>query len=135
MIWVLVAIMSVGLIVMAITAKDKVREICLKVFCVAVTIFLIVGTAESFYGDIFKVTVSSQDKTFEIREFEKYGDLDETIYAIQTDVSNTRYLISDVNNKVEVYYKSEPKTLIVTKKTMFDVLTFSNSTMKVFKIY
>jgi len=135
MIWVLVAIMSISLIVMAIVVKDKVREICLKVFCITVTIFLIGGTAESFYGDSFKVEVSSQDKFFEIREFEKYGDLDETIYVIQTDVSNTRYFISDVHNDIECHYKSEPETLIVTKKTMLDILTLSKSTMKVFKIY
>ena len=103
MIWVLVAIMSISLIVMAIVVKDKVREICLKVFCITVTIFLIGGTAESFYGDSFKVEVSSQDKFFEIREFEKYGDLDETIYVIQTDVSNTRYFISDVHNDIHQF--------------------------------
>ena len=64
MMWVLVAIMSVSLIVIA--TKDKFRETSLKVFCIVMTIFLIVGTAEVFYGDIFKIPVASQDKEYGI---------------------------------------------------------------------
>ena len=55
MIWVLVAIMSISLIVMAIVVKDKVREICLKVFCITVTIFLIGGTAETKDDDFANI--------------------------------------------------------------------------------
>lgn len=134
MIWVLVAIMSVSLIVMAITAKDKVREICLKVFCIAVTIFLIVGTAEVFYDDVFKVTVASRDRVFEIKEFERSVNLDETVYIITIEDSNVKHIISDGINTVETDYQGKPVKLTVTINKIFDYCTLKTEEKKIYKI-
>ena len=133
MMWVLVAIMSVSLIVIA--TKDKFRETSLKVFCIVMTIFLIVGTAEVFYGDIFKIPVASQDKEYEIGEFEKSVTLDETVYIISIEDSNVKYIFSDSIHAVETDYQGKPEKLTVTKNKMFDFCTLKTEERTIYKIH
>ena len=133
MMWVLVAIMSVSLIVIA--TKDKFRETSLKVFCIVMTIFLIVGTAEVFYGDIFKIPVASQDKEYEIRDFEKSVTLDETVYIISIEDSNVKYIFSDSIHTIETDYQGKPEKMTVTKNKMFDLYTLNTEERTIYKIH
>lgn len=135
MIWILTVIISVSLIVIALTTKDKIRKICLKVCFTAMAIFLIVGTTEIFYGDVFRISVSVLERDYKIAEFEKSVTLDETVYIIRIEDSNIKYIISDNLNNIEADYKNNPARLTVTKNKILDLCTLKTEEKKIYKVH
>ena len=81
-------------------------------------IILIVGMAEVFYGDIFKIPVASQDKEYEIREFEKSVTLDETVYIISIEDSNVKYIFSDIRKSLKMIWTMLNRLYRLTERTM-----------------